>query len=268
MKLPLFQIDAFADHVFTGNPAAVVPLTAWLPDELLQSIALENNLSETAFFVPEGQGFHLRWFTPEAEVDLCGHATLASAHVLFEHLGFTGAALNFQTRSGELIVRTVHQGLCMDFPAVASEPIDPPAALLAGLGATPVEVRAAPDYLAIFASEQDIVNLAPDFTALSRLDRRGVIATAPGDNCDFVSRCFYPKLKVNEDPVTGSAHCKMAPYWAARLGKTTLTGRQLSRRGGTVKCELKGERVILTGRAVDYLQGEINLPDPVSRASA
>ncbi|MFU8831030.1 MAG: PhzF family phenazine biosynthesis protein [Wenzhouxiangella sp.] len=261
MKLPLFQIDAFADRVFTGNPAAVVPLSAWLPDELLQSIALENNLSETAFFVADGRGFHLRWFTPEAEVDLCGHATLASAHVLFEHLGYTGMKLNFQTRSGELTVTKVRQGLSMDFPAIASEPIDAPPALLSGLGATPVEVRAAPDYLAIFASEQEIINLAPDFSALAQLDRRGVIATAPGNECDFVSRCFYPKLKVNEDPVTGSAHCKMAPYWAKRLNKTTLVGRQLSNRGGTVHCELVGNRVILTGRAVDYLKGEIELPD-------
>ncbi len=203
----------------------------------------------------------MRWFTPEAEVDLCGHATLASAHVLFEHLGYTGAKLSFRTRSGELTVEKVRQGLSMDFPAVASEPIDAPAELLAGLGASPVEVRAAPDYLAIFGSEQEIADLAPDFSALSRLDRRGVIATAPGNECDFVSRCFYPRLKVNEDPVTGSAHCKMAPYWAARLGKSILTGRQLSRRGGTVQCELKGDRVILTGRAVDYLKGEIEIPD-------
>ncbi len=260
MKLPLFQIDAFADQVFTGNPAAVVPLSAWLQDELLQSIALENNLSETAFFVADGPRFHLRWFTPEAEVDLCGHATLASAHVLFEHLGYTGAKLNFRTRSGELTVAKVQNGLSMDFPAIASEPIDAPSALLSGLGATPVEVRTAPDYLAIFGSEQEIIDLAPDFSALASLDRRGVIATAPGNDCDFVSRCFYPKLKVNEDPVTGSAHCKMAPYWANRLNKTVLVGRQLSSRGGTVHCELVGNRVILTGRAVDYLKGEIELP--------
>lgn len=262
MRLKLYQVDAFADRVFEGNPAAVVPLDDWLEDRLLQAIAQENNLSETAFFVPVEQGFELRWFTPQAEVDLCGHATLASAHVLFEHLNHPASEITFQTRSGALVVRRTERGMAMDFPAVASEPIEAPQALLAGLGKAPVEVRVAPDYMAIFGCEQDVVDLRPDFSALARLDRRGVIVTAPGDQFDFVSRCFYPKLGVNEDPVTGSAHCKLAPYWARILKRTQLVGRQLSNRGGTVHCKVRGQRVMLAGNAVDYLQGEILIPDP------
>jgi PhzF family phenazine biosynthesis protein len=261
MNLSMFQVDAFAERVFQGNPAAVVPLAKWLDDKILQAIAQENNLSETAFFVPTGQDFELRWFTPEAEVDLCGHATLATSHVLFEHLDHAGEVLSFHTRSGRLQVRRSGAGLAMDFPAIDSEPIAAPEALLAGLGARPEKVLAAPDYLAVFASEQDIVDLKPDFSALAALDRRGVIATAPGEHFDFVSRCFYPKLAVNEDPVTGSAHCKMAPYWAKVLGKTHLKARQLSRRGGNVTCELHGDRVILTGSAATYLTGTVTIPD-------
>ena len=260
MELPIFQVDAFAQRQFEGNPAAVVPLDDWLPDALLQAIAAENNLSETAFFVRTGERFELRWFTPTAEVDLCGHATLATAHVLFEHLNYPDSVIRFQTRSGILTVQKSTGGLSMDFPAIPSEPIDAPEALIQGLGAEPGQVRAAPDFLAIFDHEQDIVDLAPDFSVLSRLDRRGVIATAPGREHDFVSRCFYPKVGVNEDPVTGSAHCKMAPYWAAELGKNNLIARQLSRRGGTVGCQLQGNRVILTGQAVTYLTGQIRCP--------
>lgn len=260
MKRKLYQVDAFAERVFEGNPAAVCPLEKWLDDTLLRAIAMENNLSETAFFVQTGRVVELRWFTPRAEVDLCGHATLASAHVLFEHLDYPRSEIRFESRSGPLYVSRGAEGISMDFPAVDSEVIAAPDDLVAGLGARPVEVRGAPDYLAIFSSERDVAELRPDFSALARLDRRGVIATAPGDRFDFVSRCFYPKLGVDEDPVTGSAHCKSAPYWAGQLGRNRLVARQLSPRGGTIRCEVSADRVLLVGRAVDYLVGEIRLP--------
>lgn len=260
MNLKIFQVDAFASSVFEGNPAAVAPLEKWLPDKTLQAIAMENNLSETAFFVSNGKGFRLRWFTPEAEVDLCGHATLAAAHVLFAHLGRVGPEIRFQSNSGELRVRHEGSHLCLDFPAVASKPCQIPAGLVEGLGAEPKQVLAGTDYMAIFDSPDLVANLAPEFSRLAGLDRRGVIVTAPGKDCDFVSRCFYPDLAVNEDPVTGSAHCQLTPYWAQRLGKQDLSARQLSARGGRVECQLKGERVILRGQAVTYLEGIISLP--------
>lgn len=259
VTLPIYQVDAFADRVFEGNPAAVCPLDAWLPDETLQSIALENNLAETAFFVPSARGYRLRWFTPVAEVDLCGHATLASAHVLFEISGHPETEVLFETRSGDLVVTRVDQGLSMDFPSRPPAPCATPPALVAGLGATPVEVLESDDYLAAFATEADVAALAPDFAALSRLGLRGVIATAPGTRYDFVSRFFAPRLGVNEDSVTGSAHCELAPYWAARLGRRRLHARQISARGGDVGCELLGDRVMLTGRAVTFLRGHIDV---------
>ena len=259
-RLPLFQVDAFAGRVFEGNPAAVVPLEQWPADALLQAIAAENNLSETAFFVPEDEGFRLRWFTPRAEVDLCGHATLAAAHVLFEHLGHADEFVRFHSRSGPLSVRREGGGLCMDFPAVASTPVQTPGELIDGFrGRKPLAVLAGPDYLAVFESEQDIRDLAIDPVALSLLDRRGVIATAPGEQADFVSRCFFPKLGVEEDPVTGSAHCQMTPYWAQRLGRDELTARQLSVRGGSLHCRLRGDRVELLGGAVTYLTASLHL---------
>lgn len=263
MKLELYQVDAFAEKLFEGNPAAVVPLAEWLDDDLLCAIANENNLSETAFFVAEGDGYRLRWFTPAAEVDLCGHATLASAHVLFKHLGYDGEEIVFDTRSGELRVRRSEDSLRMDFPASLPEAVDAPDELLSGLGAVPAEVLAAADYVAVFERESDIRELVPDFSRLAGLDRRGVLATAPGNEADFVSRCFFPALAVNEDPVTGSAHCELAPYWAGRLGKHCLSARQLSRRGGSLGCEVGHGRVVLAGRAVDYLKGEILVPDPL-----
>ncbi len=262
MHLQLFQVDAFAEQVFEGNPAAVVPLPEWLEDSLLQAIANENNLSETAFFVEGQDGFELRWFTPRAEVDLCGHATLASAHVLFRHLGHESDQIRFHTRSGLLTVSREGEVMAMDLPAVASEAIVLPDALVAGLGALPKLVLAATDHIAVFDSEDDIIALRPDFARLEQLDLRGVIATAPGRSFDFVSRCFYPKLDVDEDPVTGSAHCQTAPYWAARLGRSALRGRQLSGRGGTVHCRVEGDRVILMGQAVDYLNGTIRVDAP------
>ncbi len=260
MTLDLYQIDAFAERVFEGNPAAVVPLDAWLDDSVLQAIAAENNLSETAFFAPEGDGFRLRWFTPRAEVDLCGHATLATAHVLYAHRGHARDSLHFLTRSGPLGVRREAAGYCMDFPAAVSTPAAVPGDLIDGFGGRkPAAVLVGPDHLAVFEDESEVAGLRPDFAALARLDGRGVIATAPGTDCDFVSRCFFPRLGVDEDPVTGSAHCQMVPYWAARLGRTDLSARQISPRGGQLECRLRGDRVELLGQAVTCLVGEFYL---------
>lgn len=257
MKLKQFQVDAFASRAFEGNPAAVCPLDAWLDDAVMQAIAAENNLSETAFFVPENTGFALRWFTPVREVDLCGHATLATAHVLYAHLGYTAPAVSFATRSGELVVSKKGERLQMDFPARRPVRCAPPEALLRGLGAEPVEVWAADDYVAVFASEAAIRAIAPDYAALGELDLRGVCVTAPGADADFVSRFFAPRFGIPEDPVTGSAHCTLAPYWAERLGKPTLSAHQVSTRGGRLTCELAGERVLLSGRAVTFMEAEI-----------
>lgn len=259
MPLTLYQVDAFTDRLFAGNPAAVCPLEQWLDDATLQAIAEENNLSETAFFVPADNGYQLRWFTPEAEVDLCGHATLAAAHVLYQHLGYDAAQLAFFTRSGTLTVSRTGNGLTMDFPGTMPQPVVAPQTLVAGLGAVPAEVLLAFDYVAVFKCEAEVQALTPDFMALRQLDKRGVLATAPAEQGGFVSRCFFPKLQVDEDPVTGSAHCELAPYWAKRLGQSVLTGRQLSKRGGQVHCEVIGDRVRLTGQAVDYLQATLQL---------
>lgn len=257
--LKLFQVDAFAQRPFEGNPAAVVPLDSWLDDALLQSIAEENHLSETAFFVPDNGGYELRWLTPEAEVDLCGHATLAAAHVLFTHLGHAGERIAFSTRSGTLEITRDDDGYSMDFPALPADEIAPPAQLVEALGASPEKVFMASDVIAVYATEEHIRAIDPDFAALRNMPGRGVLITAPGPDCDFVSRCFFPGLGVDEDPVTGSAHCELAPLWAEKLGRDSLVARQLSRRGGTVRCTVTGERVVLSGRAVDYLMGEIRL---------
>ncbi|TMP30274.1 isomerase [Pseudoalteromonas rubra] len=260
MKLDIFQVDAFASAVFEGNPAAVCPLPSWLPDDLLQKIAEENNLSETAFFVSAENTYQLRWFTPKGEVDLCGHATLATAHVLFTHLGFHDQTVQFQTRSGLLSVTKLPEGYSMDFPATPPHPVDPPENILVGLGVSSVEaVLAGFDYLVVLSHESEVKAVSPDFEKLAQLDLRGVVVTARGDSVDFVSRCFYPKLRVNEDPVTGSAHCQLAPYWCERLDKNKLTAQQLSERTGKIKCTLVEGRVILEGNAVDYLQGQISI---------
>lgn len=259
MRLRQYQVDAFAERVFEGNPAAVCPLDAWVRDEVLQAIAVENNLSETAFFVPTGKGFHLRWFTPVAEVDLCGHATLASAHVLFEILGYPERTIEFETRSGMLIVERKDGLLAMDFPAIPPKSCAPPPALIDGLGRDPVEVLSADDYIAVFDSEAVVRSLAPDFAKLGALELRGVCVTAPGSDVDFVSRFFAPKFGVPEDPVTGSAHCELVPYWASRLGRANLKARQVSRRGGYVQSELRGDRVILLGSAVTFMEAEIEI---------
>jgi PhzF family phenazine biosynthesis protein len=261
MKIPLFQIDAFAEGPFTGNPAAVCPLESWLSADVMQAIAAENNLSETAFFVPEGEGSRLRWFTPKAEVDLCGHATLAAAYVIFRFLQPDRQRVLFNTqKAGDLVVTRDDGLLALDFPARPPMPCAVPEALGAALGREPVALLAARDYLAVYDSPEQIAALAPDFAALARLDRFAVIVTAPGSgDVDFVSRFFAPAQGVDEDPVTGSAHCTLIPYWAARLGKTRLRARQLSRRGGYLSCALLGDRVSIAGRAVLYLQGTIEV---------
>ena len=259
MELTLYQIDAFTDKVFSGNPAAVCPLYEWLPDLTLQAIAQENNLSETAFYVPIENGFHIRWFTPAAEVDLCGHATLATAFVILNHTGYDKDTIRFNSRSGDLFVTKNEDSLSMDFPSQPVLPCSTPPGLVEGLGKSPTEVLASKDYLVVFDNEKDILAIQPDFVTLSKLDLRGVIITAQGKNVDFVSRFFCPKLGVNEDPVTGSAHCALTPYWADKLGKTKLSALQLSKRTGILACELKGDRVIITGKAVMYMKAKISI---------
>lgn len=260
MKIRQYQVDAFASRAFEGNPAAVCPLERWLDDGLLQAIAAENNLSETAFFVPSDKGFRLRWFTPASEVDLCGHATLATAHVLFAHLGHPGQAITFETRSGTLTVKRKSDLLEMDFPARPPTPCASFELLARALGRQPLEVLRADDYLVVFDSEAAVRGIRPDFGLLGTLELRGMIITAPGSSDDFVSRFFAPRLGIPEDPVTGSAHCTLAHYWAGRLGKHLLTARQVSKRSGSIICELKGDRVLLSGSAITFMEAEITLP--------
>lgn len=262
MKIKIYQVDAFASKVFEGNPAAVCPLNEWLDDKTLQRIAEENNLSETAFFVSSGDEIQLRWFTPLEEVDLCGHATLATAHVLYEHLQYSKPQIDFQTKSGKLIVTKTDSGFSMDFPASVPVILNTaiPTDLITALGdVKPSTVLSAFDYIIVLNSEDEVRNLSPDLSKWLNIDLRGVIVTAPGNDVDFVSRCFFPKLRVNEDPITGSAHCELAPYWASVLNKNTMKARQISTRSGLVLCELVKDRVILTGSAVDYMTGEITL---------
>jgi len=266
MKLQLFQIDAFSSSVFSGNPAAVVPLDEWLSDATLQAIAVENNLSETAFFVPADPGddadFDLRWFTPAMEVDLCGHATLASAHVLASHLGFGPETITFATQSGLVSVARRDGRLALDFPARPGDPVPVSAQLSGALGAAPDEVISARDLMAVYATEKEIRTLAPDFARVRELEALGVIVTAPGEapDVDFVCRFFAPRAGIDEDPVTGSAYCTLTPYWAERLGKTDLHALQVSQRGGELFCshEPGAERVHIAGSAVSYLEGTIS----------
>jgi PhzF family phenazine biosynthesis protein len=259
MQLKLYQVDAFASRIFAGNPAAVVPLEHWLDDAVLQAIATENNLSETAYTVPEGGRFHLRWFTPAAEVELCGHATLGTAYVLFRTGVVRGKAIAFETLSGTLKVRRNGEGLIMDFPTVPSAPVAAPSALLEGLGAAPREVLAGADYMAVFGAEAEVRALKPNLRAFERLDRRGVIATAPGATADFCSRFFAPKFGVSEDPVTGSAHCQLTPYWSRKLAKKELLAHQVSARGGEVRCAERGPRIEIAGRVAPYLEATITI---------
>ncbi|MEE4661662.1 MAG: PhzF family phenazine biosynthesis protein [Halieaceae bacterium] len=266
MQLTQYEVSAFSADAFAGNPAAVVPLENWLPDATLLAIAAENNLSETAFYLPEGDGFALRWFTPTVEVQLCGHATLASAHVLFNEQDYPGEEIRFRTVfSGELAVRRRGDFLCLDFPAhpVTPVPVDP--AIASALGGNPLAAFRAPSWVYEFASEAEIIALNPDMKALQAATDLPVIVTAPGEaeDVDFVSRFFGPQVGVDEDPVTGSAHCALAPLWGAadRLDRDTLHARQRSARGGEIMCELRGDRVLISGRARTFLRGTIDIPD-------
>jgi PhzF family phenazine biosynthesis protein len=259
MQIPIFQVDAFASAVFAGNPAAVCPLEEWLPAKAMQAIAAENNLAETAFFVRSNGHFELRWFTPAVEVDLCGHATLASAHVLFHELKEPGPVLRFQTKSGELRVEQRGDLLALDFPSRPPLPTEVHPDLVAALGKRPVEILAARDYLVRFETEAEVAALRPDMTLLAQVDKFAVIVTAPGEKSDFVCRFFAPSKGIPEDPVTGSAHTTLIPYWADRLGKSTLRSRQISPRLGELFCELRGDRVDIAGRSVLYLRGEITV---------
>lgn len=261
MTIPIYQADAFTDQLFGGNPAAICPLTEWLPEELMQSIAKENNLAETAFFVKTDNGYKLRWFTPEYEIDLCGHATLASAHILFSELGYAGNEVHFETmKAGILHVTKDGDKYTMDFPSRPPIHIEPPIGLPGALSEKdPVEVLRSRDYILVYESEDDVAEITPDFFALSKMDTLGVIVTAPGKEVDFVSRFFAPGAGIPEDPVTGSAHCNLIPYWAKRLGKNKLHAYQISARKGELWCELKGDRVLMSGKAVTYLKGEIKV---------
>lgn len=259
--MKLFIIDAFADRPFTGNPAGVCPLDAWLPDDAMQNIAMENNQAETAFFVKEDDGYRIRWFTPNVEVDLCGHATLASAHVLFRHLNYTGREIRFRSqRSGMLTVTRDEETLTLDFPADTLQPVDPTKELMAAFHSTPQTIfRGKSDFMFVFADEAAIRNIRPDFDVIGALPCRGVIATAPGERVDFVSRWFGPQTGINEDPVTGSAHTTLTPYWSKRLNKQVMHAAQLSPRGGMLLCTNNGSRVLIAGKARTYLVGEISL---------
>lgn len=264
MIVPLFQVDAFAEALFEGNPAAVCPLAYWFPDEVLQKIAAENNLSETAFLVKKGEMWHLRWFTPVTEVNLCGHATLASAHVLFHHLHYTDEEITFSTLSGILKAYHREEMIELDFPAGTPVAVPIPSGLSEVLGAIPIACfKGTSDYLLVFKREEEITSLEPDFEALKRTDARGIIVTAPGKRYDFVSRFFGPQVGINEDPVTGSAHTLLAPYWSSQLGKLQLSARQVSQRGGSLFCTVAGNRVLIRGKALTYLEGNIYLPDNI-----
>jgi len=259
MQIPIYQVDAFTSRVFGGNPAAVCPLDQFLPDAVMQAIGNENNLSETAFIVPNGDRFHLRWFTPEFEIDLCGHATLASAFVVFEHLRPDLQQVAFDTKSGELVVKREAAGLLsMDFPSRPPEPGASDSRLRQALGGKAGQILVSRDYMVVYRSEDEVRALKPNMNTLAEMDRM-VIVTAPGKEVDFVSRFFAPGAGVAEDPVTGSAHCTLIPYWAERLGKTKLHALQVSRRGGELWCELNGDRVSMAGYAAEFLQGSIRI---------
>ncbi|HUI72572.1 MAG TPA: PhzF family phenazine biosynthesis protein [Spirochaetia bacterium] len=260
MRLTLYQVDAFTGKLFSGNPAAVCPLEQWLPVELMRNIARENNLSETAFVVPEGNDFWIRWFTPSVEVDLCGHATLASGHVYFHHRQFPGNEIRFHSRSGLLRVRRQNDLLTLDFPADPATKIELFPELTAGFNIKPKEgYRGKTDFLLVYEDESQIADLAPDFRAIAKVDARGVIVTARGRSVDFVSRFFGPQSGVDEDPVTGSAHTTLTPYWSTVLGKKELTAMQLSSRRGSLQCKYLGDRVEISGKAMTYLIGEIDV---------
>jgi PhzF family phenazine biosynthesis protein len=261
MQIPIFQIDAFTDKIFGGNPAAVCPLEVWLPDDIMQKIALENSVAETAFFIPVKDGFEIRWFTPEIEMDLCGHATLATAHVITRHLNLPLSSIKFYSRSGVLSA-TIEEGLInLDFPSRMPEPSNAPQILLDAIGVKPIEILKSRDYMLVFDSEETIRHLKPNQTLLNEinLDPGGIVVTAQGDEVDFVSRFFTPQASIFEDPVTGSAHSSLIPYWSRKLGKDSLLALQLSPRVGKLSCKDLGERVLISGKAVTYLEGNITI---------
>jgi PhzF family phenazine biosynthesis protein len=260
MEFPLYQIDAFTSEIFKGNPAAVVPLPEWLPDETLYAIACENNLSETAFFVAKGDAYELRWFTVLEEIDLCGHATLASAYVLFNHLGYTKDVIRFITRrAGDLLVSRKGRQLTLDFPSREPAPQESvPSEIFACLGRKPEQVLLSRDYVVVYGDEDAIRAIKPDYAIMEGLKRR-VCITAPGKKVDFVSRFFCAGDAMPEDPVTGSSHCSLVPYWSKRLGKSEMVAAQLSPRGGIIHCRIEGPRVYLSGEACTYLKGTITL---------
>ena len=259
MQIPLYQVDAFTTRRFGGNPAAVCPLDDWLEDPLMQSIAEENNLAETAFFVPEKNGYRLRWFTPTTEVDLCGHATLASAYVIMNHLNGGNGQVRFETRSGELVVTREKDVYSLDFPAMPPSPCEVPEGLIQALGEDPEEIWAARDYMVVYEAEEQVRYLTPDLAALAELDKFAVIVTAPGNTVDFVSRFFAPSRGVPEDPATGSAHCTLIPYWSDALDKQKLIAQQLSKRVGDFLCEDHGDRVKISGGAMLFSIGTIHI---------
>jgi len=258
MKIPIYQVDAFTSEVFGGNPAAVCPLTKWIDKDIMQKIAMENNLSETAFFVPKDETFEIRWFTPKVEINLAGHPTLAAAWVIYNELKYKKPVIRFKSPlSGELIIEKDQNLLIMDFPSNEGKVITAPDFLIDGLGAKPVKVIQSRDLLAIFKNQQEVENIKPNFGILEKVETFGIIISAQGDDCDFVSRFFAPRAGINEDPVTGSAHTTLIPYWSKKLNKKKLEATQLSHRKGKLTCEYKGERVKIAGTAKLFMKGEI-----------
>jgi PhzF family phenazine biosynthesis protein len=261
MKFPIFQVDAFTDEVFGGNPAAVCPLECWLPDTIMQKIAIENAVAETAFFIPTDDGFEIRWFTPEIEMDLCGHATLATAHVIVRHLNYPLPSIKFQSKSGDLRVVVGDKLLTLDFPSRNPESSRAPQIILDAISDRPVEVLKSRDYVLVFESEEIIRNMKPDQSMLNQINLNpgGIVVTAQGKEADFVSRFFTPQASIFEDPVTGSAHCSLIPYWSKRLGKESMIALQVSTRGGKLLCKDLGKRVLISGEAVTYMEGQITI---------
>lgn len=259
MIIPLFQVDAFTDKLFGGNPAAVCPLDSWLPDDLMQKIAMENNLAETAFVVHEPEGLRIRWFTPVVEVDLCGHATLAAAHVFFKHLGYRSEEISFTSRSGILRVSRNMKNLVLDFPADELVKIENDSDLKSLFPSTLEIWKGKTDFMVVLKDQNSVEVLSPDFKELSKIVARGIIVTAPGNETDFVSRFFAPQSGIDEDPVTGSAHTSLTVYWSKQLGKTEMSAKQLSARGGNLHCSLAGDRVKIAGQCQTYMIGEVHL---------
>ena len=258
MTIPIYQVDAFTDHIFGGNPAAVCPLKEWLDINTMQKIAEENNLSETAFFVPKDDYFEIRWFTPKVEIDLAGHPTLATSWVIFNELGYTKDKIRFVSpHSGELIIEKNEDLIIMDFPSTEAVSCPIPEYLVEALGKVPLEVLRSRDLVVVYNNQKEIENIKPDFGILSKIDIFGIVITSPGENCDFVSRFFAPRAGIDEDPVTGSAHTILTPYWANKLGKNKLSAIQISERIGVLDCEYHGSRVKISGKARPFMKGEI-----------